>query len=75
MTRYMRWDLPDAAVILRDQAEGCLLHQMKYKVAQSNFPEWSLNHSAGDVDWTLGSANDYLSSVNHGLKGIGLGKP
>ena len=57
--------LPDAVVILRDQAEGCLLHQRNYIVAQSSVPGQSPNHSAGDVDWMLGLANDYLSSVNH----------
>ena len=51
-------------VILRDQAEGCLLCQMNYIVAQLSVPGQSLNCSAGDVDWMLGSANDYLSSVN-----------
>jgi len=30
--------------------------------AQLNIPEWSPNHSAVDVDQTLGSADDYLSS-------------
>ena len=47
--------------ILRDQAEGHLLHQINYIAAQSNIPEWSLNHSAGDVNWMSGSANDHLS--------------
>ena len=66
--------LPDAVVILRDQSEGHLLHQMNYTVAQSSVPGRSLNHSAGDVDQMSGLANDYLSSVNHvGLEGrVGL---
>ena len=51
-------------VILRDQAEGCLLHQMNYIVAWSNIPEQSLNHSNGDVDQALGLADDYLSFDN-----------
>ena len=51
------------AVILRDQA-GHLLHQMNYIVAWSNVPEWSPNHSTGDVDQMSGSANDYLSLDN-----------
>ena len=83
------WDgtLPDAVVILRDQAEGCLLHQMNYIVAWLNDPNQSLNHSAGDVDQILGLAADYLSLDNRvssegrwdfgwlGLTGTGLGKP
>ena len=48
--------LPDAVVILRDQAEGCLLHQMNYIAAWMNLPEWSLNKSARDVDRELGLA-------------------
>src|SRR5882724_2233112 len=55
----------DAVVILRDQAEGHLLHQKNYIAAQLSVPMWSLNHSTGDVDWMSGSADDYLSSVNH----------
>ena len=51
-------------VILRDQAEGCLLCQMNYIAAWSSVPGWSLNHSTGDVDWMLGLADDYLSSVD-----------
>ena len=45
------WDgtSPDAAVILRDQAEGCLLRQM-------NLPKRSLNKGAKGVDQELGSA-------------------
>ena len=35
--------LPDAAVILRDQAEGHLLRQMNYIVAWVDAPEWSPN--------------------------------
>ena len=60
------WDgtLPDTAVILKDQAEGHLLHQMNYIVAQLNIPRQSLSGSTGDVDWTLGSADDHLSSDN-----------
>jgi len=81
------WDrtLPDAAVILRDQAEGHLLFQMNYIAAWWNIPEWSLNHSTGDVNQTLGSADYYLSSggrvnsegetsVGWGLTGTGLRK-
>ena len=49
-------------VILRDQAKGCLLCQMNYIAAQSSVPRGSLNSSTGDVS---GSANDYLSSVDH----------
>ena len=56
MTRYMRWDIPDAVVILRDQAEGHLLRQMNYIAARTNLREWSLNKSARDVDWESGSA-------------------
>ena len=33
----------DAVVILRDQAEGCLLHQMNYIVARVDVSEWSPN--------------------------------
>ena len=33
-----------------------------YIVAWLNVPEWSPNHSAGDVDWMWGLADDYLSS-------------
>ena len=73
-------------VILRNQAEGHLLHQMNYIVAQSNIPRLSPNNSTGDVDQMSGLANDYLSSydrvglqdetlVGQGLTGIGLGKP
>ena len=60
------WDgtLPDTAVILRDQAEGHLLHQINYIAAWLSVPRRSLNHSTGDVDQMLGSANDYLSLVN-----------
>jgi len=57
----MSGTLPDTAVILRDQAEGCLLCQMNYIAAQLSFPGQSLNHSAGDVDQMSGSADDYLS--------------
>ena len=33
-------------------------------------PEWSPNHSTGDVDQMLGLANDYLSSDDRvGLEG------
>ena len=49
-------------VILRDQAKGNLVHQMNYIVSWLSVPEWSLNHSAGDVDQMLGLADDYLSS-------------
>src|SRR5882724_5554533 len=62
--------LPDAAVILRDQAEGCLLHQMNYIAARTNLPEWSLNKSARDVDWESGLADDYLS-LGGGLRSGG----
>ena len=55
----------DAAVILRDQAEVHLLHQMNYIVAQSSVPRQSPNHSTGDVDRMSGLADDYLSLVNH----------
>ena len=48
--------LPDAAVILRDQAEGHLQGQMNYIAAQMNLPERSLNKGAKGVDWELGSA-------------------
>jgi len=48
-------------VILRDEAEGHLLHQMNYIAAQLNVPKWSPNNSTGDVNQMLGSANDYLS--------------
>jgi len=43
------WDgtLPDAAVILRDQAEECLLHQMNYIVTHSNIPEQSYTVALG----------------------------
>ena len=51
-------------VILRDQAEGHLLYQMNYIAAWSSVPGQSLNSSTGDVDWMLGLADDYLSSVN-----------
>ena len=34
--------LPDAVVILRDQAEERPLCQMNYIAAQMNIPEWSL---------------------------------
>jgi len=51
-------------VILRDQAEGHLLHQRNYIAAQWSVPGWSLNHSTGDVDQMSGLANDYLSSVD-----------
>jgi len=51
-------------VILRDQAEGHLLHQMNYIAAWLSVPGWSLNCSTGDVDQMLGSADDYLISVN-----------
>ena len=44
----------------RDQAEGHLLRQMNYIPAWLNVPKWSPNHSAGDVNWTLGLADDYL---------------
>jgi len=53
---------PDTAVILRDQAEGHLLFQMNYIVAQLSVPKWSPNHSAVDVDWMSGLADEYLSS-------------
>ena len=52
-------------VILRDQAEGHLLHQMNYIAAQLSVPGQSLNHSAGDVDQMSRLADDYLSSVDH----------
>jgi len=42
-----------------------LLCQMNYIAAQSSVPRWNLNHSTGDVDQMSGSANDYLSLVNH----------
>ena len=48
--------LPDAAVILRDQAEGRLLHQMNYIAARMNLPEWSLNKGVKGVDRESGSA-------------------
>ena len=65
--------LPDAVVILRDQAEGCLLHQRNYIVAQSSVPGQSPNHSAGDVDWMLGLADDYLRSIVSAQKeGLGV---
>ena len=38
---------------------------MNYIAAHLSVPGQSLNHSAGDVDKMLGSADDYLSSVNH----------
>jgi len=43
-------------VILRDQAEGCLLCQMNYIAAWVNLPKRSLNKGAKGVDWELGSA-------------------
>ena len=55
----------DAVVILRDQAEGHLLHQMNYIAARLSVPGWSSNHSARGVDRMSGSAKDYLSSVDH----------
>ena len=52
-------------VILRDQAEGLLLHQMNYIAAQLSVHGQSLNHSTGDVDWMLRLADDYISLVDH----------
>ena len=45
------WDrtLPDAAVTLRDQAEGHLLHQINYIAARTNLPERSLSKGAKGV--------------------------
>jgi len=77
----------DAVVIPRYQAEGCILCQMNYIVAQLNIHEWNPNHSTGDVDQMSGLADDYLSldnrlawkecetSVSQALMGIGLGTP
>ena len=57
---------------------------MNYIVVWSNVPEQSPNHSARDVDWMSGLADDYLSSdawkegetsVSWRLTGAGLGKP
>jgi len=48
--------LPNAVVILRDQAEGRLLHQMNYIAAQTDLPERSLNESMRDVDRESGLA-------------------
>jgi len=51
--KYRKWTLPDAVVILRDQAEGRLLRQMNYIVARTNIP--SNRNSAGmgieSQDW------------------------
>ena len=49
----------DAVVILRDQAEECLLHQMNYIAAQMNIPEGVWHN--GDGDQMSGSL-DYISS-------------
>jgi len=60
-------------VILRDQAEGDLLHQINYIAAWLSVPRWSLNCSAGDVDWMLGLADDYLRSIVSAQKeGLGV---
>jgi len=45
-------------VILRDQAEGRLLHQRNYIAAQTNLPEQSLNKGAKGVDRELASPDD-----------------
>ena len=51
-------------VILRDQAEGHLLHQINYVAAQLSVPGWSSNHSARGVDQMSELADDYLSLVD-----------
>ena len=40
----------DAVIILRDQAEGCLLHQMNYIATQTNIPEGVWNNRTRDGD-------------------------
>ena len=70
--------LPDAAVILRDQAEGRLLHQMNYIAAWTDLPKRSVNKGAKGVDRESGSAG--WSKLRWWIwvsqkAGVGLDKP
>jgi len=56
----------DAAVILRDQAEGCLLLQMNCYSCSDELAQAESDKSARDVDWESGSA---------GLSKLGLYRP